>query len=119
MGNNNEKNMCYENEIWTIGDNNCGQQLNDTTKHVMCLEKIANVKNKRIQSINTIVEGFTASTIIVHQDGELVFGRFFLHTDEEDYNSDDRNRIQLMSQGIAAKHVFVIKQDDKLTIICN
>eukprot|EP01083_Nonionella_stella_P259631 886238_1 len=69
-GNREDQNGTYE--AWGVGYNQCGQQLNGTTKDVMQLQPIQNIKNKKLKTIQSMNE----STFVRYEDGELGVGGY-------------------------------------------
>eukprot|EP01084_Bolivina_argentea_P019198 35704_1 len=106
-------------EAWGIGWNRCGQQLNGTTKDVMELQPIQNVKNKQIKTI----ESMNRSTFVRYEDGELgvggsnTFGTLGVGSyDDITTLKHLEFKVKNISKGIAAPHVFIQKEDD--TLVC-
>eukprot|EP01083_Nonionella_stella_P182966 659842_1 len=103
-------------EIWTRGYNGCGQQLNGTTETVKQWEMILNIKQKKVKAIHSINE----SIVIVYEDGDMSVGGWNSsgQLGVGSYDSAITQihhldfKVNIVSKGIASKHVFVIKRTD-------
>eukprot|EP01083_Nonionella_stella_P025083 69085_1 len=104
-------------ELWSTGYNNWGGQLNGTTSDVKQLEKVKNIKKKKIVAIHTMNYG---ATVVIHEDGDISVGGYnesgllgvgnYVKKITQIQHLDFK--VTLVSKGIAAAHVFVIKAKD-------
>eukprot|EP01083_Nonionella_stella_P106765 308410_1 len=106
-------------ELWTVGDNRHGQQLNGTTKDVKQLLQIQNIKNKNIKTIHTMTGG---ATFAIYDDNEMCVGgyngygqlgvgsnhKLIMRMHHLDF------KVNLISKGIASNHVIIQKQNNAL-----
>eukprot|EP01083_Nonionella_stella_P274521 931896_1 len=106
-------------QAWSLGKNTYGQQLNGTTKDVMQLQPIQNIKNKQIKTIQSMNQ----STFVRYEDGELGVGGYNTWGTLGVGSYDDITtlkhlefKVKNISKGIAAPHVFIQKEDD--TLVC-
>eukprot|EP01083_Nonionella_stella_P274522 931905_1 len=106
-------------QAWSLGQNKYGQQLNGTTKDVMQLQPIQNIKNKKLKTIQSMRE----STFVRYEDGELGVGGYNTWGTLGVGSYDDITtlkhlefKVKNISKGIAAPHVFIQKEDD--TLVC-
>eukprot|EP01083_Nonionella_stella_P139861 427562_1 len=106
-------------QAWSLGWNEYGQQLNGTTKDVMQLQPIQNIKNKKLKTIQSMNQ----STFVRYEDGELGVGGYNTWGTLGVGSYDDITtlkhlefKVKNISKGIAAPHVFIQKEDD--TLVC-
>eukprot|EP01083_Nonionella_stella_P288306 981078_1 len=116
-GNRENQNGTYE--AWGVGCNDHGQQLNGTTKDVMELQLIQNIKNKQIKTIQSMNQ----STLVRYEDGELGVGGYnacgTLGVGSYGHITTLKHlefKVKNISKGITAHHVFIQKEDD--TLVC-
>eukprot|EP01083_Nonionella_stella_P148429 469770_1 len=112
----------FQYQIWTKGRNNCGQQLNGNTADLKQLEKVKNLKQKKVKAIRTMNWG---ATLIIHEDGDISVGGYNKHG-QLGIDSDDKKnqkikqihyldfKVKVVSKGIGSSHTFVTKTNDKL-----
>eukprot|EP01083_Nonionella_stella_P004260 12300_1 len=106
-------------EIWSLGANNYGQQLNGSTIHVKTLQKIQDLKRKKAKQIYTMRWG---ATFVVHDDGDMSVGGCN-HRGQLGVGSIDKAikrihhldlKVNIISKGIGSKHVIIQTKDGKL-----
>eukprot|EP01083_Nonionella_stella_P295465 1004225_1 len=103
-------------QIWSLGQNKYGQQLNGSTNDVMELLQIRDVKQKEVDTIHTINNG---ATFIRYEDGDVDVGGSNSYG-KLGIGSDDRKiirmhplgfKVNLISTSIYGRHVFVTTQE--------